>query len=236
MPTKGRRHRFRKGQHAAVQTDDIAVLVVEDHDLVLRALCGALESETGMAVAGSARTLSEGIERCGALHPDVVVTDAGLPDGDAVDEVGRFIEAHDAARVVVLTGWPSERALLEAMGAGAAGFLTKTQPLPDVVAAIRRVAAGEQVVAPELVPTILRRVGKTDGGVGTLTQREIDILHLLAQGASTRSIADSLCVSVKTVRNHIANVMAKLGVHTRLEAVAEALRRSIVGPPQRDHV
>jgi DNA-binding NarL/FixJ family response regulator len=134
-----------------------------------------------------------------------------------------------SAKIVVLTATASDRVLVAAMEAGAAGFIAKTQRLDDVIAGVRAAAQGESVVSAKLLTRLLPRLQRQSSGGGTeLTEREREILDLLATGLSNADIAQQLTISVHTVRNHVANLSAKLGAHSKLEVLAIAVREGLV--------
>jgi DNA-binding NarL/FixJ family response regulator len=173
------------------------------------------------------------IERAEALVksalPDVILLDHRLPDGDGVAAIGRFRALRPDVRVVVLTASAADHVLVAAIEAGASGFLSKTRSLGEVTSAVRAAATGEAVISPEMLARLLPRLhrGGRSGG-SELTEREREVLGLLADGLSNAAIAEQLTVSVHTVRNHIANLSAKLGAHSKLEALAIAVREGLL--------
>ena len=124
------------------------------------------------------------------------------------------------------------RSVVRAIEAGATGYLLKDQPINDLVQGIRRANAGETVVAPSLVPRLLARITPTAAPAAKLSRREIEVLQLLADGASTAELASRLNLSVNTVRNHVQNILTRLGAHSKLEAVSIALREGVIKPPE----
>lgn len=210
----------------------IRVYVVDDHQLFASSLASALGAEPDMVVVGTSHDLAGAERSIAAARPDVVLLDHRLPDGDGVTAIGRLTR-HHRAPVVMLTASTAENVLIAAIEAGAAGFISKSRSLTDLTTAVRAAAAGEAVISPELLARLLPRLG----GNGTpterakLTQREIEVLELVALGLSNAAIADELVVSVHTVRNHVANLSAKLSAHSKLEAVAIGLREGIIAAP-----
>lgn len=199
--------------------------------MVAGALRMAIGSEPGfhdVVVETSGEGAREAMRRDGF---DVLVTDFRLPDGDAPELISELLAAHPDLRVLVVSGWSDDRSVLRSVEAGAHGYLTKTQPVEDLLAAVRNVAAGETVFAPELLGKLLRRMGANSRSGNDLTAREIEVLAGLAQGRTTKDIADQLGLSVNTVRNHITSILGKLDVHSRLEAVAAGIRLGLVSPP-----
>ena len=205
------------------------VLVVDDHQMFAASLAHALGSEPDLRIVGQATSLSEAQRLISSAAPDVVLLDHRLPDGDGVAAIADLHGIRPAAKIVVLTATASDRVLGAAMEAGAAGFIAKTQPLDDVIDGVRAAAQGESVVSAKLLTRLLPRLNRQGGGGGTeLTDREREILDLLAKGLSNADIAGELTISVHTVRNHVANLSAKLGAHSKLEVLAIAVRRGLV--------
>ena len=205
------------------------VLIVDDHRMFADSLTHALESTPDVLVVGQASSLGEAHEQLAASAPDVVLLDHRLPDGDGVEAIATLRQLRPSARVVMLTATASDHVLVAAMEAGAAGFIAKTQPLDDVIAGIRAASQGESVVSSKLLARLLPRLHRTPGGSGTeLTEREREILTLLARGLTNAEMAGELGLSVHTVRNHVANLSGKLGAHSKLEVLAIAVRRGLV--------
>jgi DNA-binding NarL/FixJ family response regulator len=205
------------------------VLVVDDHQMFADSLAQALRSEPDLLVVGQATSIAQARALVRSAAPDVVLLDHRLPDGDGVGAIADLYRLRSSVKVVVLTASTSDRVLLAAMEAGAAGFIAKTQRLDDVLAGVRAAAVGESVVSAKLLSRLLPRLQRRDGGGGTqLTAREREILDLLARGLSNAEIADELTISVHTVRNHVANLSAKLGAHSKLEVLAIAVRDGLV--------
>ena len=192
-------------------------------------LAHALESEPDLLVVGQATSVAEAQNLVASTAPDVVLLDHRLPDGDGVGAIAGLHRIRPSAQIVVLTATASDRVLVAAMEAGAAGFIAKTQRLGDVVEGIRAAAQGDSVVSAKLLSRLLPRLRRQAGGSGAeLTEREREILDLLATGLSNADIARQLTISVHTVRNHVANLSAKLGAHSKLEVLAIAVREGLV--------
>jgi len=152
-----------------------------------------------------------------------------MPDGDGVAAIPELRARRPSAGIVVLTASSADHVLLSAIEAGASGFLSKTRSLDEVTAAVRAAAAGESVISPEMLARLLPRFGRgSPQAADELTEREREVLALVAEGLSNAAIAERLVVSVHTVRNHIASLSAKLGAHSKLEALSIAVRRGLL--------
>ncbi|GAA2129305.1 response regulator transcription factor [Nocardioides bigeumensis] len=211
----------------------IAVLVVDDHQVLADSLVRVLSAETDIHPVGVAPDLARARAMVVHHRPDVVLLDHTLPDGEGADAVRPLLEANPGMAVVMLTASTSDRVLGAAMEAGAAGFISKTSGLSELVTAVRAAARGDAVVSPQLLSRLLVRMRREAQGVGhDLTDREREILQLLSKGLTNVAISGQLFLSVHTVRNHIANLSAKLGAHSKLEALAIAVREGLVEPPR----
>lgn len=205
------------------------IVVIDDHDLLAGAVRIAFDQEPTCRVVATAGTWVEALEVVATFRPDLIVTDRRLADVDVDDHLGQLQAASPRSRILLMTGWPTERAFLSALRAGAHGVIAKSQSVVELVAAAHRVLAGELVAPAWLLPALL---GDSHGGEGRnrLTARELDVLELLATGAGSDDAAAKLCISVNTLRNHLRSAMAKLGVHNRLAAVSAAVERGLVSP------
>ncbi|MGR7027141.1 response regulator [Geodermatophilus sp. URMC 62] len=207
----------------------VRVLVVDDHQMFAASLAQALGAEPDLRVVGQTTSIAGARDLLASAVPDVVLLDHRLPDGDGVGAIAELHRIRPSAKVVVLTASATDRVLVAAMEAGAAGFIAKTQRLEDLVAGVRAAAQGESVVSATLLSRLLPRLQRRSGGGGAdLTEREQEILDLLARGMSNAEIAAQLTLSVHTVRNHVANLSAKLGAHSKLEALSIAVREGLV--------
>ena len=207
----------------------VRVLIVDDHQMFAASLAQSLQSEPDLLVVGQAASVAEASALLASTAPDVVLLDHRLPDGDGVSAIAGLHGIRPSAQIVVLTATTSDRVLVAAMEAGAAGFVAKTQRLDDLVDSVRAAAQGESVVSAKLLTRLLPRLQRRGGGGrADLTEREHEILDLLATGLSNADIARQLTISVHTVRNHVANLSAKLGAHSKLEVLAIAVREGLV--------
>ena len=209
---------------------EIRVLIVDDHKLFADAMEMALEkAELSVTVA---TTAAEGLEAAARDRPDVVLLDIGLPDGNGLSLGRSILSVLPEAKIVVVTSFDDRQVLQEAMRAGFHGFLTKDTKLPQLVHAVHDVAEGQMVVPQRLASR--RQNGDSDGAAflaSHLTRKERQVLELLVKGASSTDIATALLISTNTVRTHIQSILAKLQVHSRLEAVAFATRHNLLANP-----
>jgi DNA-binding NarL/FixJ family response regulator len=209
----------------------VRVLIVDDHEVLASSLAQALDIEPDLRVVGRAGTLAAAEQLIATAAPDVLLLDHRLPDGDGVGAIPRLRALRSRMAVVVLTASTAEHVLVAAIEAGASGFVSKSRGLPELVSAVRAAAAGEAVVSPEMLSRLLPRLQRQrNGGRGhqALTEREREVLSLVAEGLTNAAIADRLVVSVHTVRNHVANLSAKLGASSKLEALAIAVREGLL--------
>jgi DNA-binding NarL/FixJ family response regulator len=210
-------------------TDTVRVLVVDDHEVLASALAQALDAEPDIIAVGVAGTLEQAVAMIPTTVPDVLLLDHRLPDGDGVAEIGRLRDLRPSMAVIVLTASAAEHVMVAAIEAGVSGFLSKTRSLAEVTSAVRAAAAGEAVISPEMLARLLPRLNRTGrAGHETLTEREREVLGLLSEGLTNAAIAERLVVSVHTVRNHVANLSAKLGARSKLEALSIAVREGLL--------
>lgn len=207
----------------------IKVLLVDDHALLLEGLEALLGDHADISVVGTARTVSQATEAAARLHPDVVLMDFRLPDGTGAAAAVAMRSSESAPAIVFLSADDSHDSVLAAVEAGAVGYLVKSDAARDVAEAVRRAAAGEMLVPPGVLAQLISRQREKarDHAAGkvmveSLSSREMEVLKLMAGGMDNQSLADKLFISYATVRGHVRNILAKLGAHTKLEAVAKA--------------
>ncbi|HEY6057022.1 MAG TPA: response regulator transcription factor [Candidatus Limnocylindrales bacterium] len=215
----------------------IRVLLVDDHQLLTGALSQMLAREPDISVVGVAGSVADA-KRLARERLDVVLMDYRLPDGTGA-EATRAIKARwPAARVVMLTALNDDETVLESIQAGADGYLTKDRAVEDVVSAVRAANAGETLLPRSVIVGIAQRVaaarerGAERRQIEPLTPRELEVLRALTEGLSTPEICERLYIAPNTLRTHVQNIMGKLRVHSKLEAVAFALRHKLVEPPR----
>jgi DNA-binding NarL/FixJ family response regulator len=204
------------------------VCIIDDHDMMADALALALDL-AGIHVVGRAGTVADGLALIDLVDHDVLVCDFDLPDGDALAIIRRVAAAHPQLRVIVVTSLVDPSIAAEALAAGATGYLTKDQPLVDLVTAIRAAATGTTVIAPRLIGDMVTRLRRPQARLGDdLTNRERQALRLLALGNNVALIATSMDVSRNTARKYVQGVLDKMHAHTQLEAVAIARREGVL--------
>jgi DNA-binding NarL/FixJ family response regulator len=208
----------------------LRVLVIDDHTLVADTLKATLSEQDGIDVVGLALTGADGLALAAELRPDVILLDFRLPDMTGADVIRSLSAMNSNAKCVVLTGSGQDRALLESIEAGALGFVTKHQRFGEVVDAVRAAARGEASIPPAMLARVLPQLRNTADSGPRLTSREREVLELMAAGKPNNEIAAELFISINTVRNHVANLLAKLNARTRVEAVAIATREGFVTP------
>lgn len=207
----------------------IGVLIVDDHDMVARALAAAIDDGTTMTAVGIAHTRHEALAALATSTVDVVVLDLRLADGDDTTAfIPDILERAPDAKVLVLSAWGDDWSVSRAVEMGCHGYLLKEQGLDDLVDGIRAVARGEATFAPAVLSRVLKLLRPGTVTSESLTGRETEVLRRLADGLTTEQIAADLYVSVNTVRNHVNNVIRKLNVHSRLEAVSYAIRNGLI--------
>ena len=232
--TEGARHETRRppgGPHDAAPPDTarIRVLIADDHKMFAESVARVLADQPDLQVVAVVETADAAVTYAARLRPDIAVIDYRLPDGDGATVATRIRATNPATQIVMLTGLGDERLVVAAIEAGCAAFLTKDKASSELVAAIRVAHAGEVYIAPDMLAHLMRRLDRSYRGVGTdLTRREREVLDLLAQAMSNQAIADSLVVSLHTVRNHVQSILMKLGAHSKLEAVTIATREGLL--------
>ena len=214
----------------------IRVLLVEDHASFRQALAFMLEREPGFEVAGQVGSLAEARELNGEVleKVEVAIVDLALPDGDGLDLI-EDLSSQPRTMTLVLSASLEPGRFARAVEAGASGVLHKSTPIKDIVEAVRKLRAGEALLSPAEVVEMLRLVGRerqeqhaARQAVERLTPREKEVLQALAEGLESREIAEKLNVTVETERTHMVNILHKLGVHSRLQALVFAARYGVV--------
>jgi two-component system, NarL family, response regulator DevR len=214
------------------------VYLVDDHEVVRRGVRELLESEDDMVVVGEAGTQEQALREIPRVHPDVVLLDVRLPDGDGIEICREIRSSSPDIACLMLTSFADDEAFLSAVIAGASGYVLKQIRGNDLVASVRRAATGESLLDPQMVAKARARLGRDleDERLRPLSPQERRILELISEGMTNREIAETMFLAEKTVRNYVSNLLLKMGVKHRTEAavfavrVAERRNKSFSGP------
>jgi DNA-binding NarL/FixJ family response regulator len=210
------------------------VVIIEDHTLVRQSLVKTLEAEPGFEVVGEAGRGDEGLELIRSTKPDLAVLDITMPGGNGLEVAAQLRHAAPEVRFLFLTMHEDDASISRAIGIGADGYVLKTASTEELLQAVRAVAEGGSYLSPAIARRVIDLAGSKRGSAGTrLTERELEILRLLAEGHRPAEVAQKLFVSIKTVKNHLTSIYSKLGVATGAQAVAEAFRLGLVSAPPR---
>jgi two-component system response regulator DevR len=206
----------------------IRVYLLDDHEVVRRGLRDLLEDAGDIEVVGESGSAVDASRRIPALRPDVAILDGRLPDGSGVDVCREIRSVDPTIKALILTSYDDDEALFAAILAGAAGYVLKQIAGNDLVDTVRRVAAGQSLIDPTLMARVLDRVRHgeptVDDELAKLTEREREILTLIAEGLTNRQIGDRLYLAEKTVKNYVSSLLAKLGLERRTQAAVLAAR------------
>jgi DNA-binding NarL/FixJ family response regulator len=216
------------GEPDPAATRTTRVMVVEGEAMVAGAFAAVCEREPDLVVVGTASTAADAEQLAARTHPDVAVVDDRLPDGDPAEATRRIRRAHPAVRTVIVASATDDRTFHRAIQEHIEGYLVKGQSVHQLVEAIRTLAAGGTSYAPDVLSRLVARVAGGQSHPQQLSDREVEVLQLLADGRSTSGVADTMHISVNTVRNHVQHVLRKLGSHSRLEAVAAGMRAGLI--------
>lgn len=209
----------------------VRVLVVDDHAIVRKGIRALLVTEQSIQVVGEAANGSEAVVLAQSLRPDVILMDIVMPEMDGLEAIRRITEQQPEIRILVLTSFAGVDMVLPAIKAGALGYLLKDSGPQELVQAIQQVHRGNSSLHPAIARKLLQEISEPSSSgpdVGSLTEREVTVLKLVAQGFSNRDIANELTVSEATVRTHVSHILAKLDLSSRTQAALYALRRGIV--------
>jgi DNA-binding NarL/FixJ family response regulator len=213
----------------------VRVVIADDHELYRRGMSVVVELDGTARIVGEASNGDEAVEVCSRLRPDIVLMDVRMPGVGGIDACRRIRVAAPDTRILMLTMSDDESDLFEAIKAGASGYLLKDLPGEEVSDAIRRVYDGQAIIPPGMAATLLQEFSRLSRqsvpGVSEdtrLTEREVEVLRLVARGLANREIADELVISENTVKNHVRNILEKLHLHSRVEAAVYAHRQHLL--------
>jgi two-component system response regulator DevR len=209
-------------------------MIFDDHDIVRMGLRTFIDAEDDLEVVGEASSAGEVMSLAAACEPDVVVMDVRMPDGSGVDACRQLRSERPETQVMMLTSYDDDNALFAAIMAGAAGYVLKQTPAPELVASIRQVASGKALLDPQVTMKVLDRVRTAtveakDPKLVNLSPTEERILDKMAEGLTNRQIAERLSISDKTVKNYVSSILRKLDVRRRAEAASDITRARSAG-------
>jgi len=207
--------------------DAIKVLIVDDHPVVRIGLRTMLDSEDNISVIGMAESGSEAVKEVQRALPDVVLMDLRMPEMEGTKAISELRRIQPDLRILVLTNYESDEYIFRALQAGAMGYLLKSTPQAEIVAAVEMIHANQRCIPPSIKERLPEMIGRE-----VLSQRELEVLTLVAMGKSNKEIAQSLSISDKTARNHVTSCLLKLGADDRTEAATTAMKRGIIQLPE----
>jgi RNA polymerase sigma factor (sigma-70 family) len=210
----------------------LRIILVDDHEVVRLGLATLLEDTHGVSVVGEAGSGREALMACERLDPDLVILDIRLPDQPGVDVCRQIVERWPRIKVIMLTSYANDDLITEAILAGAAGYVLKQVGNEELLRAIDAIRHGEALLDPQVTQRVLQRMRQTErlldaSAFRDLSERELEVLFLVSQGKSNREIAEVLGLSEKTVRNHVSNLLEKLGKSNRIELATYAVKNRI---------
>jgi NarL family two-component system response regulator LiaR len=205
----------------------IGILIADDHPVVRQGLRTFLETQDDLEVVGEAADGAEAAELCERLLPDVVLMDLVMPGLDGVEATRRVRQMSPSTKVIVLTSFDDDEKVFPSVKAGAAGYLLKDVRPQDLAEAVRKVHRGEALLAPSVAAKLMQEVAGDRAPASGLTERELEVLRLIARGLPNKLIAQELVVSEKTVKTHVSNILAKLHLTDRTQAALYAVREGL---------
>ena len=209
------------------EAQSIRVMIVEDHAVVRSGLAAFFAAFPDLELIGEAENGGEALVRCGLLNPDVILMDLIMPGGDGVNATRQIKEKYPDVKVIALTSFQEDDLVQGALNAGAIGYLMKNVTARDLAAAIRSAYAGKMTLSPEAAQILVQSRAQAQE-FEELTEREREVLKLMVNGLNNTEIANQLVISLSTVKYHISNILAKLGVENRVAAVTTAIQKKLV--------
>jgi NarL family two-component system response regulator LiaR len=212
----------------------IRILIADDHPLLREALCQVFSNQKDMEIVGQAGNGEEAIDLASQLKPDILVMDIMMPKFDGLEASRQIKKITPNTAILILTAYDDDNYVLGLLEAGATGYLMKSAKGQDLVEAVRAVRAGESVLHPKIIEKLLKQAMAKPAGAAEykmkdlLSDREMEMLKLLATGMSNKEIAEKLCLSLRTVKAHMSNVFTKMNVASRSEALVESLKKGLL--------
>jgi NarL family two-component system response regulator LiaR len=215
-------------------TETIRILIADDHAIVREGLRALISTKPDMELVGEAADGVEAVLKARSLRPDVILLDLVMPRKDGIEAIGEIKGENPEARILVLTSFAEDHKVFPAIQAGALGYLLKDSSPQELLKAIREVYQGESSLHPTIARKLIRELHRPPGSLPPteepLTEREMEVLSLVARGLSNQEIADRLVVSERTVRTHVSNILGKLHLANRTQAALYAVREGLVSP------
>lgn len=211
--------------------EEIKILIVDDHPVVREGIASMLKKQPDFKIVGEACNGLEAVEKARELFPDVVLMDLRMPELDGVEAIKRIKEEKPEVKFIILTTYSDDEYIFKGIAAGARAYLLKDAPRDELFKAIRAVSRGESLIQPIVASRVLDKLAELSRktpSAETLSEREVEVLRLMASGESNKDIADKLSITQSTVKTHITSIFQKLNVTTRTEAVTTALKRGII--------
>lgn len=202
---------------------NIRILLADDHPSLRAGLASILNAQQDLTVVAEAGSGRETLEKAAATHPDVLIVDLRMPEGDGIETIRELMKANPQVKVLVLTTYDNEEDIFKALEAGARGYILKDTTREEIIEAVRQIHQGQRFLPPAIAARLADRMIRP-----SLTPRELDVLRLVTRGRSNKEIAAAMFVSEETVKSHMKGLFQKLGVHDRAEAVATALQRGLL--------
>lgn len=212
----------------SAEKESIKLLIVDDHKVVRSGVKALIATESELEVIGEAADGREAVTKVKAGNPDVVLMDLVMPEMDGVEATEAITEDEQELKILILTSFSEEERIIQAIKAGASGYLIKDASPDELVEAIKNVYRGESTLDPKIAGTVLNSIqGETSNSAGELTEREREVLELVAEGLPNDDIAEKLYISERTVRSHVSNILSKLDLANRTQAALYAVREGI---------
>lgn len=208
----------------------IRILIVDDHEMVRIGVSAYLQTQPDMEVVGEAANGREGVEKALALRPDLILMDMVMPEMNGAEATAAILQEWPEAKIMIVTSFLDDDKVYPALEAGAISYILKTSNAKRIAEAIRQTLQGQTVLEPEVTTKMMQKMRKGNETKlhDELTERELEVLLLLAQGKSNQEIADSLFIAIKTVKTHVSNILSKLDVQDRTQAVIYAFQHELV--------